>query len=169
MTPSSAGGPDAALRQGGANADHLGDSAFDTADFGFSSADPTTDVAPGNLRVDYVLPSYNLAITEAQVFWQPSTDPLFPLAEFPTSDHRLVYVDGEVPAADTGRRTVSDLEFLGEVILPTDLTFEGTQVGGLSGLTYDAEAGVYYALSDDRSQLSPARFYTLGIDLSDGP
>ncbi|MBD2108086.1 phytase [Nodosilinea sp. FACHB-13] len=167
-TPSSAGGPDAAIRQGGANAGHIGDPAFDTADFGFSPTDPTTDVAPGNLRVDYVLPSNNLTITDAQVFWQPSTDPLFPLAEFPTSDHRLVYVDVEVPVTDTGRRTVADLEFLGEITLPTDLTFEGTQVGGLSGLTYDAEANVYYAISDDRSQLSPARFYTLDINLSDG-
>lgn len=168
VTPSSAGGPDAAVRQGGANVGHIGDPAFDTADFGFSAADPTTDVAPGNLRVDYVLPSNNLAITEARVFWQPSTDPLFPLAEFPTSDHRLVYVDVALPAAATGRRTVAGLEFLGEVTLPNDLTVENTPVGGLSGLAYDAEAGVYYAISDDRSQLSPARFYTLGIDLSDG-
>ncbi|MBE9137838.1 alkaline phosphatase D family protein [Nodosilinea sp. LEGE 07088] len=95
ITPSSAGGPDAAIRQGGVNGSHVGDPAFDTADFGFDPADPTTDTTPGNLRVDYVLPSQNLGITEAQVFWQPSDAPLFPLAEFPTSDHRLVYVDVE--------------------------------------------------------------------------
>lgn len=46
--------------------------------------------------------------------------------------------------------------------------FEGTEVGGLSGLAYDAGQEVYYAISDDRSQLQPARYYTLTIDLSDG-
>ena len=59
-------------------------------------------------------------------------------------------------------------EFIGEEILPTGLMFEGTEVGGLSGLAYDAELDVYYAISDDRSQLQPARYYTLQIDLSDG-
>jgi len=59
-------------------------------------------------------------------------------------------------------------QFVGEEILPTGLMFEGTEVGGLSGLTYDAPREVYYAISDDRSQLDPARFYTLTIDLSDG-
>ena len=167
VAPSSEGGPDAADRQGGANDDHFGDPALDTADFGFNADDPTSDNPPGNLRVDYVLPSANLAITEAQVFWQASTDPLFPLAEFPTSDHRLVYVDvATAPAVEP--ISVDGLEFLGEVQFPTGLTFEGTEVGGISGLAYDANRGVYYALSDDRSQINPARFYTLGIDLSDG-
>ncbi len=58
--------------------------------------------------------------------------------------------------------------FIGEVILPTGLQFEGTEVGGLSGITYDAALDVYYAISDDRSTIDPARFYTLRIDLSDG-
>lgn len=65
-------------------------------------------------------------------------------------------------------RATTSLEFLGESTLPTDLSFEGTRVGGLSGTAYDAQLGVYYALSDDRSQFAPARFYTLSIDLSDG-
>ncbi len=59
-------------------------------------------------------------------------------------------------------------QFIGEEILPTDLSFDGTEVGGLSGLAYDAGLDVYYAISDDRSQLAPARFYTLRIDLADG-
>ncbi len=59
-------------------------------------------------------------------------------------------------------------QFVGEATLPTGLMFEGTEVGGLSGLSYDAARGVYYAISDDRSQLDPARFYTLRVDLSDG-
>lgn len=170
VTPSSEGGPDAAIRQGGANSTHLGDPAYDTADFGFNSADPASDNPPGNLRVDYVLPSNNLAITDAGVFWQASDDPLFPLAEFPTSDHRLVYADVAIarPGAAQNRQSVSDIEFLGEVQFPTGFTFDGTEVGGISGLAYDASRGVYYALSDDRSQINPARFYTVSIDLSDG-
>ncbi|MEH1768428.1 MAG: phytase [Nostoc sp.] len=35
-----------------------------------------------------------------------------------------------------------------------------TPVGGLSGVTYDAVNNRYYSISDDRSQVAPARFYT---------
>lgn len=72
------------------------------------------------------------------------------------------------PSALQDRQTVTNLEFLGEATFPTGFIFGGTQVGGLSGLTYDATEGLYYAISDDRSQMNPARFYTLQIDLSDG-
>ncbi len=88
VTPASPGGPEQAALQGGANAGHLSDPAFDTADF--------SDSAPGNLRADYVLPRKNMKITDAGVFWPLSTDPLFPLVgtfPFPSSDHRLVWVD----------------------------------------------------------------------------
>jgi endonuclease/exonuclease/phosphatase family protein len=92
LTPSSPGGPEQAALQGGANLTHRGDPAFDTADF--------ADVpGPGNLRADYVLPSRNLRMLEARVFWPLSTDPLFRLVgvfPFPTSDHRLVWVDVRV-------------------------------------------------------------------------
>jgi hypothetical protein len=91
-TPTSPGGPEQAVLQGGANLTHRGDPAFDTADF--------VDVpGPGNLRVDYVLPSKNLRILAAGVFWPLSSDPLFRLVgvfPFPTSDHRLVWVDVRV-------------------------------------------------------------------------
>lgn len=60
------------------------------------------------------------------------------------------------------------LQLLGEARIPAGLVFQGTVVGGLSSITYDAQRGVYYALSDDRSELSPSRFYTLRIDVSDG-
>jgi hypothetical protein len=63
---------------------------------------------------------------------------------------------------------VKELEFLGEQIIPTGTLFEGTQIGGLSSLAYDANRDVFYALSDDPSQFNPARFYTLRLDASDG-
>lgn len=92
VTPSSDGAIEQSLLQGGANDDHLGDPRFDTADF--------ADTAPGNLRVDYVLPSKNLRIADAGVFWPTTDDPLFRLVgtfPFPSSDHRLVWVDLYVP------------------------------------------------------------------------
>ncbi|OHV40330.1 hypothetical protein CC117_14355 [Parafrankia colletiae] len=87
-TPTSAGAVEAAALQGGANATHRGDPAQDTADF--------ADTAPGNLRADYVLPSRTLAVAGAGVFWPPSSDPLSQLTgtyPFPSSDHRLVWLD----------------------------------------------------------------------------
>jgi hypothetical protein len=91
VTPSSEGAPEQAALQGGANATHRSDPKFDTADF--------ADGAPGNLRADYVLPSRNLDIVDAGVFWPLSTDPLFRLVgtfPFPTSDHRPVWIDVDV-------------------------------------------------------------------------
>ncbi|MDQ1628334.1 MAG: hypothetical protein QOI54_2078 [Actinomycetota bacterium] len=95
--PSSAGAVEAAALQGGANARHRSDPQFDTADFG--------DTAPGNLHADYVLPDAGLPILRSAVFWPTTTDPLYPLTGkfgdnppsvgngFPSSDHRLVWVD----------------------------------------------------------------------------
>jgi hypothetical protein len=60
------------------------------------------------------------------------------------------------------------LQFLGEARIPAGFTFQGTTVGGLSSITFDADRGVYYALSDDRGEINPSRFYTLRIDVSDG-
>jgi hypothetical protein len=96
VTPGSDGATEASVLQGGANAGHLSDPRFDTADF--------ADGAPGNLRADYVLPSRNLSICDAGVFWPERADPLFRLTgvfPFPSSDHRAVWVD----VAPAGRCT----------------------------------------------------------------
>ena len=97
LTPSSAGAEMAALRQSGANSDHKGDPAFDTADFGYNRDNPGTDRAPGNLRTDYILPSKTLQIKDAGVYWLTKDDPLFALAEYPTSTHRMVWMDILLP------------------------------------------------------------------------
>ena len=94
------GAVEAAALQGGANLTHRSDPRFDTADF--------ADGAPGNLRADYVLPRKNLRIVDAGVFWPVQADPLSrltgvfdpqwsPVGGFPTSDHRLVWVDLDLP------------------------------------------------------------------------
>ncbi|MTJ52115.1 esterase-like activity of phytase family protein, partial [Anabaena sp. UHCC 0253] len=64
--------------------------------------------------------------------------------------------------------TISSIEFIGQATLPTGLSFQKTEIGGLSGITYDAQNNLYYAISDDRGQKAPPRFYTLKIDLSKG-
>ncbi|WP_171108483.1 MULTISPECIES: endonuclease/exonuclease/phosphatase family protein [Streptomyces] len=90
--PASAGAVEAASRQGGANTTHTGNPAYDTADF--------ADSAPGNLRVDYVIPSKGLTPVTNGVFWPTSDDPLYRLVgsgwPVPTSDHRLVWQDVRV-------------------------------------------------------------------------
>lgn len=167
VTPYSEGGVEAAERQAGVNVTHTGNPAFDTADF--------NDNGSGNLRVDYVLPSENPDTNGTGVFWPESDDPQFDLVgdfPFPSSDHRLVYADVErnndMQINNQNRKTVTGVKLLGEVTFPTGLQVDGTEVGGISGLAYDAQKGVYYGLSDDRSQTNPARFYNLSIDLSDG-
>ena len=61
-----------------------------------------------------------------------------------------------------------ELDFLGEATIAPGFTFEETVVGGLSGIAYDSQRDRYYAVSDDPSSRSPARFYTLEIDLTAG-
>ncbi|MEW6120417.1 MAG: esterase-like activity of phytase family protein [Pseudomonadota bacterium] len=58
------------------------------------------------------------------------------------------------------------LNYLGQQIVPSGTLYAGTTVGGLSGLDYDAASQRYFAISDDRSGINPARFYTLNLDLS---
>jgi hypothetical protein len=90
MPPSSVGGSEQSALQGQRNIGQCGNPAFDTADFADFAPNP------GNLRADYVLPSEKLDIVDSGVFWPQKDDPLFPLAgtfPFPSSDHRLVWVD----------------------------------------------------------------------------
>jgi Endonuclease/Exonuclease/phosphatase family len=75
--PGSDGGVEAA------NEGHRGDPRLDTADF--------SEPVPGNLRVDYVLPSSPMGVRGSGVFWPVATDPLARLND--TSDHHLVWVD----------------------------------------------------------------------------
>ncbi|NER38605.1 MAG: esterase-like activity of phytase family protein [Oscillatoria sp. SIO1A7] len=56
------------------------------------------------------------------------------------------------------------LEFLDDYTLPKQ-RYEGTLVGGLSGITYDRQSDRFYALSDDQGIYAPARFYTLKLNL----
>ena len=55
------------------------------------------------------------------------------------------------------------LRLIGEVTLPQGSNVGGTTVGGLSGIDYDAAGDRYILLSDDRSNVDAARFYTARI------
>ena len=72
--------------------------------------------------------------------------------------------------AVSDRARIPSLDFAGEATLAAGLSFEGTTVGGLSSITYDAARDVYYAVSDAQPNLGqgPFRFYTLRIDVADG-
>ena len=74
-----------------------------------------------------------------------------------------------VPHANTdvpNARGIS-LRFIGEAVVPHRLDVGGTVFGGISGIDYDEARDQYYLLSDDRSDLNPARFYTAKIAVTD--
>jgi hypothetical protein len=58
------------------------------------------------------------------------------------------------------------LRLIGEARLPHKLQFQGTTVGGLSGMDFDAASGVLYLLSDDGGSQSRPRFYTARLAIT---
>ncbi|MCU0398949.1 MAG: esterase-like activity of phytase family protein [Cyclobacteriaceae bacterium] len=61
---------------------------------------------------------------------------------------------------------ISELRLIDEFQLRDNFQFENTRVGGLSGIDYDTTRQLFYLISDDRSAINPARFYTAKIHLS---
>jgi len=64
--------------------------------------------------------------------------------------------------------TLAVAAFLGEYRIPPGTQYGGTTVGGFSGLDRDPGSGSWVIVSDDRSSLQPARFYTANLRF-DGP
>jgi hypothetical protein len=68
-------------------------------------------------------------------------------------------------SCSTSRKTTTaangfgQLKFIGQYIVPHNLPYNGTVTGGLSGIDYDPATGQYYLICDDRSALTPPRFY----------
>jgi 3-phytase len=73
------------------------------------------------------------------------------------------------PAAATQATPAAapQVRFLGQTTLPHGLQFEGTTVGGLSGVDRDPRTGEYVLISDDRSYTNPARFYTAALTVDE--
>lgn len=61
---------------------------------------------------------------------------------------------------------ISSLRYVDSYVIPFNLKYKNTTVGGLSGIDYDAKSGLFYLVSDDRSDKNPARFYTARIFIS---
>jgi hypothetical protein len=64
------------------------------------------------------------------------------------------------PATAQSAAEIGGLRFIGAVTVPNDQTVDGTLVGGMSGIDYDPATDLWYLISDDKSDKSPARFYT---------
>lgn len=58
-------------------------------------------------------------------------------------------------------RQAQALRLVGEARWPHRAEFQGTALGGFSGIDYDPARGEYLLLSDDRSDLAAARFYRM--------
>lgn len=84
---------------------------------------------------------------------------------FPLVTCLVILVTIVIVTKSITQATIPKITFLGEVNFPTGLKFKNTEVGGLSGITYNGDKQIYYAISDDRSSKAAARFYTLEIDL----
>ncbi|MGK2864789.1 MAG: esterase-like activity of phytase family protein [Chitinophagaceae bacterium] len=61
---------------------------------------------------------------------------------------------------------IKELRFINEYIVPHNLQFKGTTIGGLSGIDYDKSRDVFYMICDDPSAKSPARYYTVKLPIS---
>ena len=59
--------------------------------------------------------------------------------------------------------SIAAIHLLGEYDIPYAFSYSNTTVGGLSGIDYDAKHNCYYLISDDRSAINPARFYTANL------
>ncbi|MFF9063735.1 esterase-like activity of phytase family protein [Streptomyces sp. NPDC014891] len=70
------------------------------------------------------------------------------------------------PEGTSGRAVQARL--LGETTVPHKLAFQNTTVGGLSGIDRNPCTGEYVFISDDRSNIQPARFYTARLDVDAG-
>ena len=64
--------------------------------------------------------------------------------------------------------SASEVAFLGYSDALDGYSYEGMLVGGLSGLAYDANRDLYYAVTDSQVGSTPERFYTLKVPLEEG-
>lgn len=65
----------------------------------------------------------------------------------------------------TENKHTPSLKLVSSLEIPFNETFQGTKVGGLSGIDYYAKQDLYYLISDDRSMFNDSRFYTAKIRL----
>lgn len=62
--------------------------------------------------------------------------------------------------------SVSSLRFIGEKIVPFKQDYNGTTLGGFSGIDYRPDNNSYYIMCDDASAFQPVRYYTATLDFN---
>lgn len=77
----------------------------------------------------------------------------------------LVLITSPISAQEPGasEAPVPSVEFLDQVEIPSGARLDDACIGGLSGLTYDAESDRFYAVADARRE---ARFFRLRIPIT---
>ncbi|MEV6321973.1 esterase-like activity of phytase family protein [Nocardia sp. NPDC051787] len=90
----------------------------------------------------------------------------------PRRSHRILIAScalalASAPLAAADPAAGPSVRLLGEQTVAHDVDFEGTIVGGLSGIDYLERTGEYVLISDDRSNKNPARYYTARIDVGE--
>lgn len=59
------------------------------------------------------------------------------------------------------------IDYLGTYTQPTGLLLNGVEFGGISALDFDPATGLFSAMSDDRAEHGPARFYELRLAIDE--
>lgn len=85
-------------------------------------------------------------------------NPLFWIALLPYLG-LLTCQDDSLPIPEPSATTISQLQFIGEQIIEAETSYQGEEVGGLSGIDY--ANGTYYLISDNRTP--PIRFYQMEL------
>lgn len=103
-------------------------------------------------------------VTTVDATAPPSTGPggSEPPASEPTATTTSLDDQTDAPEPSAALATpisLGELRFIGEVDIPNLTVVGGTLVGGLSGIDYDPLRDAWIIISDDRSDLNPARFY----------
>ncbi|MEU2090319.1 esterase-like activity of phytase family protein [Nocardia beijingensis] len=78
----------------------------------------------------------------------------------------LALASAPVAAADPV--AAPSVRLLGERVVASGLDFDGTTVGGLSGIDYSPRTDEFVLISDDRSNRNPARYYTARFEVGEG-
>lgn len=80
----------------------------------------------------------------------------------------VIINSGCLTSKPAGNPELPSISYQDQYVIPSGLQFNGTTVGGLSSIDYDAVNNLYYLISDDRSVINPARFYKAMVDVDGG-
>lgn len=73
----------------------------------------------------------------------------------------------DTPENTAAPTSVASLRFIGEAKVPFKQDYNGTTLGGFSGIDYRPDNNSYYLMCDDPSNLQPVRYYTAALALDE--